>query len=65
MSSPDAVSEAEPAVRMLRDDELDTVNGGIIAILIGLLMPEVPKGPLKICRIDFSDKGIPRRFPSP
>ena len=43
MSSPDAVSEAEPAVRMLRDDELDTVNGGIIAILIGLLMPEVPK----------------------
>jgi hypothetical protein len=28
--------------RVLRDDELDQVDGGIIAILIGLLVPAPP-----------------------
>ena len=38
------ISENGPDMRVLRDDELDEVNGGlvviaIIAILIGLLLP--------------------------
>jgi hypothetical protein len=29
----------------LRDDELDTVRGGIIAVLIGMLTPSIPIPP--------------------
>ncbi len=44
MSNPNVMSELEPDIRVLRDDEVDAVNGGlvviaIIAILIGLLVP--------------------------
>jgi hypothetical protein len=31
--------------RELRDDELDTVSGGIIAILIGMCTPSIPIPP--------------------
>jgi len=46
MSSPNTVTELGPDMRVLGDDEVDAVNGGlvviaIIAILIGLLLPAV------------------------
>ena len=45
MSNPNAVTEFGPDMRVLADDEVDAVNGGvviaIIAILIGLLVPAV------------------------
>ena len=36
-----ATSGGEPEVRALDEAELDQVSGGIIAILIGLLLPAV------------------------
>ena len=46
MSNPNLASEVGPDMRVLRDDEVDAVNGGlvviaIIAVLIGLLVPAV------------------------
>jgi hypothetical protein len=46
MSNANLVSEVGPDMRVLRDDEVDAVNGGlvviaIIAVLIGLLLPAV------------------------
>ena len=44
MGTQQVVSEFDADIRALRDDELDQVDGGIIAILIGLLVPECAKG---------------------
>ncbi len=46
MSNPNVTSDVGPDMRVLRDDEVDAVNGGlvviaIIAVLIGLLLPAV------------------------
>jgi hypothetical protein len=46
MSNSNVMPELGPDMRVLRDDEVDAVNGGlvviaIIAILIGLLVPAV------------------------
>jgi hypothetical protein len=46
MSNLSVTPEVGPDMRVLRDDEVDAVNGGlvviaIIAILIGLLLPAV------------------------
>ena len=35
----------EQPSRELRDDELDSVNGGIIAVLVGMLTPSIPIPP--------------------
>ena len=42
MGTQQVVSEFEADIRVLRDDEVDQVDGGIIAILIGLLIPAPP-----------------------
>ena len=42
MSAQQVVSEFDADIRVLRDDEVDQVDGGIIAILIGLLVPAPP-----------------------
>jgi hypothetical protein len=42
MGTQQVVSEFDADIRALRDDELDQVDGGIIAILIGLLVPPPP-----------------------
>jgi hypothetical protein len=44
MGNPNVLPELGPDMRVLRDDEVDAVNGGlvviaIIAILIGMLHP--------------------------
>ena len=44
MSTQQVVSECDADIRVLRDDEVDQVDGGlvviaIIAVLIGLLVP--------------------------
>ena len=46
MSTQQVESELDPDIRMLRDDEVDQADGGlvviaIIAVLIGLLVPAV------------------------
>ncbi len=48
MSNPDFAPEADAAVRLLEDDELDAATGGlvviaIIAVLIPMLIPDMPQ----------------------
>jgi hypothetical protein len=39
--SSNAPAAADAALRALSDDELDAVEGGIICVLIGLLVPAI------------------------